>query len=428
MRAKLVLLAIFAVFVLLVPASSEPAVENIYKENFFAIANLIDELYYKPIDFQKCAGEKTVNAIVQSKDEAVFAEHLKEAFGRCLDPNSHYVLSWEVERDNQDIQGSFGGVGLELFQDEKTGEIIILGIIPGGPADGSGIQEGDVIVQVDKKKINKETKVNNAVKWIRGPIGTEVMIYIRRTGIAQEFSFSFTRREVVVETVVDYATPDSAIGYVHISQFTPGTSAALLQKMESIEAQEKQEMILDLRNDPGGLLNEAVCAVALFAPNKAYNVVTEYLRNQKSHETAGDCKSLPQGFFEVRRRAMPMVVLVNEQSASAAEIVAANLQELGFIVVGGNHTYKKGTVQMVLPWWYGIPLGGLRLTIAEYRTGERDRVVDGVGVEPNVEVANPEKKDSERGHPIFRSQRKPDFENDFQLKKALEILQKKMVK
>ncbi|MBU6414927.1 PDZ domain-containing protein [Patescibacteria group bacterium] len=427
MRAKRILTALF-VLLLLIPVSCVSVGKNIYQENFRAIANIIDEKYYKPIDFQKCAGEKTVHAIAQSKNEEVFAKHLKEAMKRCLDPHSQYILSRDVERDNQDLKGSFGGAGLELFQDEKTGEVMILGIIPGGPADGSGIAEGDIIVQVGEHKLVKETKVDDVVKWIRGPSGTEVKIYVCRNGTDLKDPFLFTRSKVVVETVVDYATPSSAIGYVRISQFTEGTSVKLFQKMKNLEAQGKNAMILDLRNDPGGFLSEAVCTVALFAPGKTYNAVTNYLRNQKSHETAGDCKSLPQGFFEVPRRVMPMVVLVNEQSASAAEIVAANLQELGFTVVGGKHTYKKGTVQMVVPWWYGVSLGGLRLTIAEYRIGKHDRVVDGIGVRSDVEVVNPEKKDAERGHPPFRSRRKPDFAGDLQLQKAFEILQKQIMK
>lgn len=427
MRAQRILTTL-STFLLLISASSAPAEKNIYLENFRVIAKVIDANYYKPIDFQKCAGEKTVSAIAQSKDETVFAEHLKEAMKRCLDPHSRYVSSLDMESDRQDTLGSFGGVGLELFQDEKTGEVMILGIIPGGSADGSGIAEGDIIVQVGEHKLVKETKANDVVKWIRGPVGTEVKIYIRRNGIDLKDPFLFTRREVVVETVVDYATTDSAIGNVHISQFTPGTSVALLQKMESMEAQGKKAMVLDLRNNPGGLLEEAVCAVALFALSKEYSVVTAYHRNAEQFRgKTSRCKSLPQGFYETPRRIMPMVVLVNEQSASAAEIVAANLQELGF-TIAGSRTYKKGTVQSNGGWWHQIPFGVLWLTIAEYRTGEHDRVVDGVGVQPDVEVANPEKKDSERGNPPFRSQRKPDFAGDLQLQKAFEILQKQIVK
>lgn len=410
-------------------SSSVQAAGNIYLENFRAIASVIDMNYYKPIHFQECAGGKTIHAIALCNDEACFAEQITEAFSRCLDKNSRYIPSQKVERERQDIQGAFGGVGLELFQDQKTGEVMIIGIIPGSPADGSGIEEGDVIVQVGEKKIKQDTKVDEVVNWIRGPIGREVALHIRRSGVEGELTFLFERKEVVVQTVLEYETPDSAIGYILLSHFTPGTSAALLEKMESENMQGKKVLVLDLRNDPGGLLQEAVCTVALFAPDKKYTVVTTHYRNVNIPETAGECAWLPRGFFEAPHRVPPMVILVNGHSASASEIVAANLQELGFPVVG-DRTYKKGTVQTNFGLWSGVPLGELHLTIAEYRTGKHDRVVDGVGVRPNVVVENPkknsEKEDTEEVRPVFRSKRKLDLEHDLQLKKALEILKTKI--
>ncbi len=429
MKRKSVLmnLKVFVACTFLFSASSVSAVENIYLENFRAISNVINENFYKPINFQECADGKTIHAIALCNNEACFEEHIKDAFKRCLDKNSRYVPSQEVERDKQDLGGSFGGVGLELFQDKKTGEIIVIGIIPDGPADGSGIQEGDVIIWVDGKKIQKGMKINDVITWIRGTVGEEVRIYIRRNGIDKKEPFLFKRQNVVIKTVSEDPLPDSAIVNVRVSEFTPGTAAALLKTMKSAEAQGKKGMILDFRNDPGGLLDEAVCVVALFAADKEYTVATLHYRNAKRYFKTGNCEWLPNEFYEQSRPSLSVVLLVNEMSASASEIVAANLQEFGLVIVG-SRTYKKGTVQTSFSRWSGIPLGKVWLTVAEYRTGEHDRVVDGVGVQPDVEVTNPKKENVKQDQPIFRSKRRLDFKNDLQLKKALEILQKEIAK
>lgn len=420
-------LAMLAVLVLLFPASSAPAVENIYAENFRVIADIIHTNYYKPIDFNACTGVKTIRAIHQCTDEDCFIKNIGDAIKRCLDPNSRYIPSLEVKQEADDIRGNFGGVGLELFQDKKIGEIVVVGVIPGTPADGSGIAEGDVLVRVDAQKIHVKTRIGAVVKWIRGDVGTEVKLYVRRNGVVIKTPFVLKRKIVVVEVVSGGHTPDAGIAYVRLARFTSGSSVHLFQKIKEAKDAGKSAVIFDLRNDPGGLLDEAVCVVSLFVPRGTYVVVTEHLRNAAVPIRAGSCKYFSEDTRTNLRSGLTFIVLVNGNSASASEVVAANLKELGVVVVG-SRTYKKGTVQQNFGLWNGLLLGNMHLTTAEYRTGPNDTVVDGVGVEPNVEVLAAGEKGDNRDRPIFRSKQKLDFEHDVQLKKALEILQNEIAK
>lgn len=288
--------------------------------------------------------------------------------------------------------GHFGGVGIELGM--KNDKLTVVAPIKGTPADRAGVQTGDRIVKIDKKDTTGMA-LEQAVKLIRGNVGTKVTLTFVRGG-GKPFAKTLTREQIKVPNVTGQVL-DNDLGYIKVLAFNSETAHDVRQEIDKLKAKNVKGMIVDLRNNPGGLLTEAISLSSLFI--KSGPIVKVKARTGKI-ETFGANNGADAK--------IPLVVLVNQGSASASEIFAGAVQDTGRGVIVGQKTFGKGSVQTVIPLKDG---SALIMTTAKYLT-PKNRSLSKVGVKPDVVVKMPMKDFHEMG-----------TANDVQLKKAKEVLQ-----
>ncbi len=372
---------------------------------------------------------------VEEADSKELVEGAITGMLKTLDPHSSYLNPDAYKELQVETKGSFGGIGIEITI--RDGFLTVVSPLEGTPADDLGIESGDQILRVDGEP-TKEMTLMEAVKKMRGPKGTKVVLTIMREGFTKPKDFVITRATVAIKSV-RAKTLEPGYGYLRLSQFQSTTARDLRQALTKLE-QENQPMkglILDMRNNPGGLLDQAV------------KVSDEFLDEGLIVYTGGRLKSQDMRFEahkNTRPHHYPIVVLVNEGSASAAEIVAGALQDHKRAVVAGVETFGKGSVQTVMPLRNGA---ALRLTTSLYYTPS-GRSIQAKGIEPDIVVERelPRKRDDERerlrvireedlknhmdGEEKTESGTKPDptqdseskqqLESDNQLARALEVL------
>ncbi|HMM47015.1 MAG TPA: S41 family peptidase [Thiobacillaceae bacterium] len=308
-----------------------------------------------------------------------------------LDPHSAY-LDAEGFKDLQvGTQGEFGGLGIEVGMED--GFVKVVSPIEDTPAFKAGVKPGDLIVKLDDTPVKGMT-LNDAVKRMRGKPGSTIKLTIVRKGVDRPIVLSLTRAVVKIRSVKSKLL-ESGYAYVRVTQFQEHTGELLAEALGKLYKDNKaplKGLILDLRNDPGGLLNGAVAVTAAFVKPDSLVVYTEgrtddaKMRLSASRENylrpmqADYLKSLPP---EVKQ--VPMVVLVNSGSASASEIVAGALQDHKRAVVMGTRTFGKGSVQTILPLGNGT---AIKLTTARYYT-PNGRSIQAKGIEPDIVVEDP---------------------------------------
>ncbi len=303
-----------------------------------------------------------------------------------LDPHSQYFDKKSFKEFREGTSGRFVGVGIEITQED--GLIKVVSPIEGSPADRAGLKTGDLITKIGDEAV-RGLPLNDAVKRIRGEPGTKVTLTIFRKDESRTFPVTITREEIKTQSVKAKLI-EPGYAWFRISQFQDRTLDDFVRKAEEIAQQDPnlKGLVLDLRNDPGGLLDAAVGVSAAFLPQGATVVTTDgQLAESKATFTAspefyarrgGDpLKRLPEIFHKV-----PMVVLVNEGSASASEIVAGALQDNHRATIMGNQTFGKGSVQTVRPLG---PDTGIKLTTARYFTPS-GKSIQARGIVPDVMV------------------------------------------
>ena len=308
-----------------------------------------------------------------------------------LDPHSAY-LDQDAFKDLQvGTQGEFGGLGIEVGMED--GFVKVVAPIEDTPAFRAGVKSGDLIVKLDDTPVKGMT-LNDAVKRMRGKPGSTIKLTISRKGVDKPIVLTLTRAVIKIRSV-KYKLLDPGYGYVRVTQFQEHTGELLTEALQKLYKENKEPLkglILDLRNDPGGLLNSAVAVTAAFVEPDSLVVYTEgraedsqmrltasrehYLRSMQ----ADFLKNLPAGVKDV-----PMVVLVNGGSASASEIVAGALQDHKRAVIMGTRTFGKGSVQTILPIGNGT---AIKLTTARYFTPS-GRSIQAKGIEPDIIVEDP---------------------------------------
>ncbi|OGC74868.1 MAG: hypothetical protein A2145_04675 [candidate division Zixibacteria bacterium RBG_16_40_9] len=271
-----------------------------------------------------------------------------------LDPYSEYLEQREYQGLIEETQGQFEGVGMEIGIRKQF--LTVISPIEGGPAYRAGIQAGDKIIKINGESAEGIT-ADQAVKKLRGPKGTEVLITISRPGLAKPITYKLTRDVVEIKTVPYYGLIDKNIGYIRLKKFTETSTAELTQALLELKSQNASGIILDLRGNPGGLLTQAVEVASLFLGDKKLILETKGQdQSQNQKYLAGEKAVCPD---------LPLVVLVDEGSASASEIVAGAIQDWDRGVVIGDTTFGKGLVQTVLR----LPNeNALKLTTAKYFT------------------------------------------------------------
>jgi carboxyl-terminal processing protease len=306
--------------------------------------------------------------------EEVDAEELVDGAIRgmmdTLDPHSSYMKRRNYEELKVDTRGEFGGIGIQVsVRDHK---LVVIAPIEGTPGDRAGIQAGDEIMMVDGVP-TKDLTMLEAVDKMRGPKGTEVTLTLVREGKEDEPIDIVITRDIIKIESVRARMLEPGIGYVRITQFQEQSGPDLKTHLGELEDEGMKSLVLDLRNNPGGLLTAAVEVVEQFVP-EGKMVVYVQGRDGKREEYYSHATHT--------HGELPVVVLVNQGSASASEIVSGALQDLGRGVVVGTQTFGKGSVQTVLPL---SDQSGLRLTTAKYYT-PAGRSIQNIGISPDIVV------------------------------------------
>lgn len=349
----------------------------------------------------------------------------------ALDPHSAFLTPDLYKELQMDTQGRFGGLGIEITI--KGGILTVVSPIEDTPAYKAGIKSGDQIFKIEDE-FTKDMTLMEAVKKMRGPRGSKITISIKREGVAELINFTLVRDVIRIQSVRSRMLEES-YAYVRVAQFQERTDRDLqriLEKLSSDKGKPKG-LVLDLRNNPGGLLTQAVKVADLFL-DSGMIVYTE-----------GRLESQKQKYFARKDGSwmdFPVVVLVNGGSASASEIVAGALQDHKRAVVLGTKTFGKGSVQTILPL---DDSSALRLTTARYFT-PKGRSIQATGIVPDIVMENlpvSEAKGEEKKRPSLREENLPGhlqnqqeqgekekpaqqtddtLENDAQLKRALDLL------
>ena len=326
---------------------------------------------------------------------------------RSLDPHSSFMDPESYREMQVETSGSFGGLGIEITVRDDV--LTVVAPIEGTPAWRAGIQPGDRIVKIEGLS-TKDMSLPDAVKRMRGPKGTKVTITVVREGAKEPMDVSLTREVIQVQSIRAQEL-EPGIGYIRIRQFQERTAPDLVGAVEKFDKGGKLAgLIVDVRNNPGGLLSAAVEVSEEFLGDGKLIVYTEgRVRNQNMRFTAHAKRAITE---------VPLVVLVNQGSASASEIVAGAIQDHGRGVVIGQQTFGKGSVQTIIPLSDG---SGLRLTTARYFT-PKGRSIHGKGITPDI-VIDPPKDDVAAVKPGTPSLSEAEqMKRDVQLQRAIEIL------
>lgn len=288
-----------------------------------------------------------------------------------LDPHSGYYTKEEFEKLQEQTSGDFVGIGVYIT--EKDGYIEIVEVMEGGPAYEKGIQAGDIIVEIDGQDVGG-LSVEEVVQLIRGKEGSSVNIKVKRND--KNISYKI-KRQLVQINPIKYQFIDDHIAYIKIREFNEHTTENLKEALKEIDKKSITNLIVDLRNNPGGLLMEVIKALRFFVPEGPIVHVKYRGGIVETH------------YSTLKKPKYNLAVLINENSASASEIFAGAVQDTGVGKVIGTTSFGKGTVQVILPLAYG---DGMKITVGEYLTPKK-RNINKTGIVPDIVVENKDTKD-----------------------------------
>jgi carboxyl-terminal processing protease len=315
---------------------------------------------------------------------------IRGAVNTLGDPYTAFVEPQTAAIMREDQSGSFEGIGALVTMND--GVLSIVSVYEGQPAQKAGLRGGDVVAQVDDTPI-ENMSIYEAISLIRGPAGTTVRLKVLREG-AEPLEIEIVRAKIQIQ-LVQSEMLENGIGYVSLFQFDNTATARLVTAIEELLAQNPKGLILDLRNNPGGLLNESVMTAGLFLPRDTAVLIERFKDGTENPYTTSEEPIAPD---------IPLVVLVDVGSASASEIVAGALQDYGRAVLIGDKTFGKGSVQLLHELSDGSEL---RVTVARWFT-PKGRAIHGEGLDPDIVVAI--------------TQEDIDAERDPQLDRAVEYL------
>ena len=334
-----------------------------------AYSQNIDKLYEK-IDLFSEVLEKVRDEYVDEIDQAEVMDSAINGVLRSLDPYSAYMNPEIYEEMQTETSGEFGGLGIEVSM--EAGVVKVITPIDDTPASRAGVKAGDYIIRINSEQVQGKTLME-AVHLMRGPVGSSIEITIRRKGLKKAKIFKITREIISIHSVTSKFI-NNEIGYLRLKAFNKNSSDQLKKEISKLEKNNKLVgYILDLRNNPGGLLSQAI-KISDFFLDEGEIVST---RGRKSREN--------RKFFAKngdRIKGKPLIVLINNGSASASEIVAGALQDQKRAVLLGETTYGKGSVQSIIPL---RNKGAIRLTISKYYLPSGKSISE-VGVSPDIVV------------------------------------------
>ena len=353
-----------------------------------------NELYEK-IDLFGEVLEKIKKDYVDDVDQSKMMDSAINGVLQSLDPYSAY-MSPELYKEMQtDTRGEFGGLGIEIGM--ESGVVKVISPIDDTPAEAVGIKAGDYIVKIGDEQVQGKSLME-AVKLMRGPVGTSIKLTIKRKNVKKSLEFEIIRKIIEIKSVNSKILgPRKNLGYIRLKSFNENSDKQFLKIVKQFEKDSKVEgYILDLRNNPGGLLTQAI------------NITDFFLDDGEIVSTKGRKASETRKFFAKKGdeiQGKPIIVIINNGSASASEIFAGALKDHKRAIILGENSYGKGSVQSIIPLRNG---GGMRLTISKYYLPSGDSISE-VGVSPDIIV-----KEKEENFKI-------DSESDNQLNYALKL-------
>tara|TARA_B110001452_G_C15195396_1_gene414933 strand:- start:305 stop:1441 length:1137 start_codon:yes stop_codon:yes gene_type:complete len=330
-----------------------------------------NELYEK-IDLFGEVLEKIKNDYVDDVDQSEMIDSAINGVLQSLDPYSAYMSPELFEEMKTDTRGEFGGLGIEIGM--ESGVVKVISPIDDTPAAKAGIKAGDYIVKIGNEQVQGKSLME-AVKLMRGPIGTAINLTVRRKDVKKPLEFKITRKIIEVKSVSsEILGENKSLGYIRLKSFNENSDQQFLKIVKLYEKNAKIEgYILDLRNNPGGLLTQAI------------NISDFFLDDGEIVSTKGRQASETRKFFARKGdeiKGKPIIVLINNGSASASEIFAGALKDHKRAIILGENSYGKGSVQSIVPLRNG---GGMRLTISKYYLPSGNSISE-VGVTPDILV------------------------------------------
>ena len=312
------------------------------------------------------------------------------------DPYSQYYDADEYQSMREETSGSYYGIGAVLQQDRETKQVTILHVYEGAPSQEAGLKDGDVILSIDGTAADGK-ELSELVKEIKGEEGTSVHIVVQREGVTEKLEFDVERRKVEVPTVEYQMLPEN-VGFLQISEFSEMTPAQFKGAVESLKAQGMTSLIVDVRDNPGGVLDSVADVLDQVLPEGLVVYTEDKYGEREEYTSSGET------YLD-----LPLAVLVNENSASASEIFAGAIKDYAYGTLIGTKTFGKGIVQSIIGLGDG---SAVKVTIAKYFT-PKGNYIHGVGILPDIELEyayqNPEDTEYNPMH-------------DNQVQKALEVL------
>ena len=327
---------------------------------------------YEKIDLFGEVLENIKKDYVDDVDQAEIMDSAINGVLQSLDPYSAYMSPELFQEMQTDTKGEFGGLGIEIGM--ESGVVKVISPIDGTPAEKAGIKSGDYIVKIGGEQVQGKTLME-AVKLMRGPVGTSIKLTVRRENIKKPLEFKIKRQIIEVQSVsASIISKEKNIGYLRLKSFNENSDNQFLEKIKNFEKNSKVKgYIIDIRNNPGGLLTQAI------------NITDFFLEDGEIVSTKGRKVSETRKFFARKGdeiKGKPIVVLINNGSASASEILAGALKDHKRAIILGESSYGKGSVQSIIPLRNG---GGMRLTISKYYLPSGKSISE-VGVTPDILV------------------------------------------
>ncbi|WP_440908969.1 S41 family peptidase [Candidatus Pelagibacter sp.] len=350
-KSKLFLLAIIVSFFSSVALCSE---SNIYKkiDLFGEVLEKINEEYVDEIN-QSESMDSAINGLLQS-----------------LDPYSSYLSPDNFQEMQTETSGEFGGLGIEVSM--ESGVVKVISPIDDTPASRAGLKAGDYIVKINNIQVQGKS-LTEAVELMRGPVGSDIELTVRRRGERKALTFNLTREIIEIQSVKSDLL-DKNIGYLRLTSFNENSSQQIKKRITDFDKEKNLKgYILDLRNNPGGLLSQAIKITDFFLDNGEI-VSTKGRKSSENRRWFAKEGDLTDG--------KPIIVLINYGSASASEIVAGALKDHKRAIILGDRSYGKGSVQSIIPLRND---GAIRLTIAKYYLPSGTSISE-VGVTPDIQV------------------------------------------
>ena len=341
---------------------------------FYFLTNSVfakNELYEK-IDLFGEVLENIKKDYVDEIDQAEIMDSAINGVLQSLDPYSAYMGPDLFKEMQTDTRGEFGGLGIEIGM--EAGVVKVISPIDDTPAEKAGIKAGDYIVKIGEEQVQGKSLME-AVKLMRGPVDTSINLTIRRKNVKKPLEFTITRKVIEVQSVKsEVLSKEKNIGYIRLKSFNENSDNQFLKSIKQFEKNSKiKSYVIDLRNNPGGLLTQAI------------NITDFFLDDGEIVSTKGRKVTETRKFFAKRGdeiNGKPVIVLINNGSASAAEIFAGALKDHKRAIILGENSYGKGSVQSIIPLGNG---GGMRLTISKYYLPSGKSISE-IGVTPDILV------------------------------------------